>query len=784
MATPADLPVFRRTAHPWWRLALFLAIAQCLTLLLLGVMLLDKHRQLLTELTLSRIEVAAGDVQTALGMGLQTGLRLEEMVNLGPMLKGIRRGDDAIAAIEVFVAGEGQAARIVYADNPRRIGIELPTEQLKAIAAARGVWRGQDDGGPALGAAVRDEADELAGGLLARAATGPLEGEAAAMAATLWPRLGITMAVMLLITLAGLAWLSRQQAGGVALRRRLMTLALVTTVTAGLQVAWSAEELFAARLAPAVEAKAQATARFLAGKIQRAVELGIPLDQLPGVADSFAAFMARHGEIAALRLTDPAGRVLAESHTAAGAGPWVARDVGTAGRVTAAADVGFVARRLGELVTDIAVVLLVAVLVFRELLAALAGSLAAPSVDAGPAQGGDTTGERLQALRLPLFLFILTEEMSRAFLPLYFQEFPGGLPWLAKETETGLPIAVYMLCFALATPFAGRWADRWGVARVFSAGVALSVAGFAWTALAVDYWQLLPARALCAWGYATGTMACQRQLILLSGPGERARGLALFVGAVGIAAICGSSLGGLLAGQTGFRPVFAISALLALLALAVFRLSATTLRDTTDPDEAGPRLRLTEVWRLLRDRRFALLMIGGAIPAKLALAGFLFYLVPLALHQQDYGPAAIGRAVMLYFILVAAINPFASRLSDRYGWRLSLTVAGGALIGAGGLAGLLGGEAAVWIGIASLGIGTGIATAPMQALASEVGAAAGATSVAVVLRTLERLGSVIGPLWAGVWFAAAGWAGAMIAIGAAVLVGTLLCLASGERSAA
>jgi len=67
----------------------------------------------------------------------------------------------------------------------------------------------------------------------------------------------------------------------------------------------------------------------------------------------------------------------------------------------------------------------------------------------------------------------------------------------------------------------------------------------------------------------------------------------------------------------------------------------------------------------------------------------------------------------------------------------------------------------------------------MQALASEVGAAAGATAVAVVLRTLERLGSVVGPLWAGLWLAGAGWNGAMAAIGIVVLAGTLLCLAAG-----
>jgi predicted MFS family arabinose efflux permease len=247
---------------------------------------------------------------------------------------------------------------------------------------------------------------------------------------------------------------------------------------------------------------------------------------------------------------------------------------------------------------------------------------------------------------------------------------------------------------------------------------------------------------------------------------------------VGIAAICGSSLGGLLADQQGFRPVFGISALMALAAWLVFRRGGGTIALAGD---AGPPLRLAEVARLLRDRRFALLMAGGAIPAKLALAGFLFYLAPLALHQQDYGPAAIGRAVMLYFILVAAINPLASRLSDRYGWRLSLTVAGGLLIGAGGLAGWRGSsEFAIWIGIACLGIGTGLATAPMQALASEIGAAAGATSVAVVLRTLERLGSVVGPLWAGLWLAGAGWSGAMVAIGIVVLAGTLLCLAAGS----
>jgi len=755
---------------PWVRLGLILVAAQCLALGLLGVMLLNKHHHLLTNLTLSRIEVMAAGVESTLQTGLRTGLQADEMTALGATLTTIRQADDGLATIAVFVADNAKA-RIVHADEVSLINSMLPAREWQALRNSRGFLHGTGEQGPWLGVVIRDEADEVSAGLIAYAAAVPLDAQAATIAASLWPRIGIAMLAAMLATVSILAWLRRRPMTQIVLRRTLMSSTLLITVFAGVSVTWTAQGMFATALAPAIEAKVERAADFLASKIARATDLGIPLGKLPGVADAFTSFMARNPEVAALRLTDNSNHALAERVTDARPGPHVQRLIGTHGRIEAFADAGFITRRLSELSADVGVVLLAAVLIFRELLSALLGTLP------GSGRVAPSTAERLQALRLPLFLLILTEEMSRAFLPLYIQGFASGTSGLTPETEVGLPIAIYMLCFALATPFAGRWADRWGVSRAFAAGVGLTLVGFAWTALAGNYWQLLPARALCAWGYATGTMACQRQLILLSGPGNRARGLALFVGAVGIAAICGTALGGVLADQFGFRPVFGISALLALAAWASFRLSARTLRSgRSRPDESGPELSLPEVIRLLRTRRFSLLMLGAAIPAKIALAGFLFYLAPLALHQENYGPAAIGRALMLYFVLVAAINPIASHVSDRYGWRLSLTVVGGIFIGVGGFAGLIGGETALWLGITSLGVGTGLAAAPMQALATEIGAAAGATSVAVVLRTLERLGSVIGPLWAGLWLAKMGWQGAMVAIGAVMLVGTLLCI--------
>ena len=65
---------------------------------------------------------------------------------------------------------------------------------------------------------------------------------------------------------------------------------------------------------------------------------------------------------------------------------------------------------------------------------------------------------RLAAIRLPLFLFILTEELTRSFLPLHIRELAIAASRAGETTLIGMPISVYMLCFAVATGC--RWAGR------------------------------------------------------------------------------------------------------------------------------------------------------------------------------------------------------------------------------------------------------------------------------------------------------------------------------------
>ena len=54
----------------------------------------------------------------------------------------------------------------------------------------------------------------------------------------------------------------------------------------------------------------------------------------------------------------------------------------------------------------------------------------------------------------------------------------------ADGAAIGLPISAYMLSFALFTPFAGRWAERYGVACTFAASISAfsrSISVFIWT---------------------------------------------------------------------------------------------------------------------------------------------------------------------------------------------------------------------------------------------------------------------------------------------------------------
>lgn len=418
---------------------------------------------------------------------------------------------------------------------------------------------------------------------------------------------------------------------------------------------------------------------------------------------------------------------------------------------------------------DAAVLLVVCLLLVFEGLLLLA---------ARPGRGDAEPASAVGRMRAALFLFMLAEELSRSFLPLYARELYTPVPGLSETVMMGLPIGLFMALVAVFTPFAGHWADRFGSRRTLLLGTLPAVAGFIGTATAGSMAELLLWRGACALGYAVMFIGAQGFVARHTPAERRARGMAQFVAAVIVAGLCGAPLGGILADQFGYRATFAVSALLALAAAAAVTLLPA---DRTERVQRRP-FRMGDATALLANPRFLALLLFSSVPTKLMLTGYLFYLVPVSLHAAGETPAGIGRLMMTYGLIIVLLGPWVSKVADRTGRHALFAGLGGLIGGAGTLAILQEqGVAGILIGIAALGVAHALNNATQLALVPEVCRAdcarMGESSVFAVYRLLERGGSVIGPLLAAALADRFGMQAALVALGAlGMLCGTAFCV--------
>lgn len=391
-------------------------------------------------------------------------------------------------------------------------------------------------------------------------------------------------------------------------------------------------------------------------------------------------------------------------------------------------------------------------------------------------KGDDVRPRSAMQIRAPLFLFIFSEELSRSFLPLFISRFRPDDLAISSDLLVGLPITLFMLAAAVITPLGAGLSDRFGARRVFLLGLLPVIAGYVGTFLAQGYYDLVLWRVLTGIGYGMIFIASQAWVAVNSDESSRAQGMAVFVGAVFAGTVCGPSIGGILADRIGFDGTFLVSAGVAVIAgLIVFNV-------LDDGEGARGSVRSAvrwEDWRLLLlDRRFLAVSLFGAIPGKLILSGFLFYLVPLYLSSLGNGQAQIGWIIMLYGVATIACTQLASRLADRSGRYVLMVGAGGLLAGLGCTANAFMPEAVsatalVTLAVVALGVGHALSLtsqlAIVQQIAEEHRGGMGRASVIGAYRVLERTGTVVGPIVAAVLAAYFGYRGAVVGIGLVIL---------------
>ncbi len=278
----------------------------------------------------------------------------------------------------------------------------------------------------------------------------------------------------------------------------------------------------------------------------------------------------------------------------------------------------------------------------------------------------------------------------------------AALSWVAT--------AYLVSAAAVLIPF-GKLADAHGRKRVFVGGLVVYTLTSALCALAPTFPALLAGRVAQGVG---GGMIFGTGVALLTSivpPGRRGLALGINVSAVYLGLSLGPPIGGLLTHHLGWRSVFAVNvALGAVAAATAARGLVGEWRQSTDDGPGAPGvLRLFETNRVFAYSNLAALVNYAATFA----VGFL-----LSLYLQSVrglSAQAAGGVLAAQPIVMAALSPFAGRLSDRVAPRVVASLGMGLIAAGLSLLALVGRETPYAFLVACLvllGAGFGLFSSP------------------------------------------------------------------------
>jgi predicted MFS family arabinose efflux permease len=379
-------------------------------------------------------------------------------------------------------------------------------------------------------------------------------------------------------------------------------------------------------------------------------------------------------------------------------------------------------------------------------------------------------------VRIPLFMFVFAEELQKSFMPLFVNENYSPIPYLSPEIAIGLPISIFMFVIAVVTPFGSALTNRFGNKTIFLAGLIPAIIGYLGCAFADSFMMIIISRAITATGYAVIVISSQGYIASTVSPGKRVVGMAVFIGVVMSSSMCGTAIGGILADRIGFNNVFIISAVFSFVAgvLAWKMLKNKPISPKKQSEQSS-------MMAIFTNKELALIIGFSAIPAKIILTGFLYYLVPIALSDLDASAAEIGRIMMVYPLLIIPLSPLIASKVDQYGASKLAVVIGS--VGSGlslvvfhnmqSIHGLL--VMIVLVSISHSFMKAALIATTIEA--AEKTDAIGTTAALGLLRTIERIGSVFGPILVATLLSFFSVANTMLVIGLLVAgLGTILYL--------
>jgi predicted MFS family arabinose efflux permease len=401
----------------------------------------------------------------------------------------------------------------------------------------------------------------------------------------------------------------------------------------------------------------------------------------------------------------------------------------------------------------------------------------------------------LLRVRAPFFLVLMAEDLSRGFLPVFAGQMSVGSIDVPAELLVSLPIFLFMFAAAFTQPLIGAWFERLGRRRSFLLAAGLSVIAHFMTAHAATMAELLAWRSLAGACWAVAFLSSQGMVLDYTDRLTRAKGMASFVTVIMVSLTCGPAIGGLLADGLGQRATLVIASIVALFGFVIawLTLPHATIRKAPALIDMNNASMTTSIFR---NWRFMSLLLVAAFPAKLILAAYCYYLIPLYLTSMGSNAAMAGRVILIYSVLMVLLVPIAAEalthLRRKNGrapnsWLVGFGIA---LSGAGALS-LFWPSAipAAFLLIAILGVAQATSILPQGAMIGEVArreiAQRGEPALYGYYRLVERLGGAMGPVIAAGFLQIFSFTQTFMVIGAIVFCcGITFALINIKREAA
>ena len=344
-------------------------------------------------------------------------------------------------------------------------------------------------------------------------------------------------------------------------------------------------------------------------------------------------------------------------------------------------------------------------------------------------------------LKAALFLFFLSTEFSRSFFPIFASSF--DVAYLDKPIQMGLPQIVWGLSALIATPYGYKLSKKLGTPRVLIGAASLTALATIIMGASSNYWIMLLCRSLIASAY--GTIAIVGT-IYLSNQG-RASTTAILLTAIAAASITGNASGSLTAQIASHNTAILISSIFAIgssiLLIAFFRPNEPCENQKVEP----PAIK-----DILINKRIQAFSLLNTIPFRLILTGFVLYLIPVLLTNHHISTKIIGQLMMFYFLVNWLLTQPLARLLDKYeAYRLS-AISSPALMAFGLILFHYSNDdiyliaASIFILSTGMTLNSVIQTPIIPAIDQKECLEHGKDTINAYFRTIERIGSVLGPL--------------------------------------